>query len=373
MKNRKKVISVLLTPKFIKNFDNPDEDINKFFKYYKKLLDEYKQIIIIFGIGNSDQILKYRGPGYLNDNVPWDRYINFTLKNRKIISEQTLNYHQIKNIVRQIKYLGKENGYGEVKVFDLLDPGPEFCERDFKENRHLECMYLDDPRNPNRVIGDWAFLDIISKLKKDSFQYSSYPEGIPEGTKTSDFVINQTRDYLKDMDMEGIWLQNAFGTVGQWDIKYARGYSEEESREILYFFKNLKLVLEKKEIMWFDSYWPKEYEHDYWSVPDEAYEYMAYLQIATYAVLCKSERIRPNLVSKMNLPCKLIYSVDFVDPWYDYNTYKKYPERLRVIIEILKENIHNVDGIQIWANDEQGKFISRNELGRLKGMVYGKE
>lgn len=357
------ILSVLVTPKIFKQPFNSDREINFFFEYYKELFELFDLLIIIFAVGNGEHILLYRGSKFLQDEVKWARYNSYiNLKERKVISNFKLTYALIKEIIKKFK-----SKYRNLRVFDTLDPGPEFCESEFREKRHPEVMWWDDIRNVHHRFFDWCWVDVSAVLKKDTFTYSSFPQGIPEGIRFSDFLTSQLQDYLKDMDLDGIFLQNAYGTLGQWEPRYAKGWGEGfnsvRAKYILHFFQSLKQKLGKKEIFWWDTYWPKEYEYGAWSVPEEAYHYMDYLLLANHAVIIPPEIAKRNLESKLNLKHpKLILSIDLVDPWYEYKTYEKYPYHFTGTLKILKEFKSKIDGIQIWLNDAWGNFVPREVL-----------
>lgn len=357
-KDAEGVIFVKITPKVIKDFNHSKDDLLRFFSYFNEFFSFGKRIVVIWATGNSDHIFEYRGKNYQEDKVPWARY-TFGGKEtgdegkKYIFSKKTLNYRQIKDIISGIKSVGMESGYPDIRVFEYLDPGNEFCENEFKYHRHPEIIAQ-------------GHVDITTYLNKDSYIYSSYPEGIPNPTKAADFGANQTGDYLTDMGMDGVFLGNALGTIGHWFPERARGYSDSEAKAILYFFQHLKETLAEKQVMWMDSYWPRPVEHDRWSVPREAYDYMDYIMISTWAVLVKPDNIQPNIDSKLGVgKMKLIYQIDYVDPWYHYNAYIHYPNQLTHNIKLLYENMQKIDGIKIVGNDENGNFVPECELKRI--------
>ena len=80
-------------------------------------------------------------------------------------------------------------------------------------------------------------------------------------------------------------------------------------------------VMGDKDIFWMDSYWNTKVEHDAWSFTPQVYPEIDYIQIATWSVIQKVPVVRENLASKLPLDkkgIKIIYQVDYVDPWYYY-------------------------------------------------------
>jgi len=221
----KGTICMLITPKVIRDFDSPDEDVAEFFDYHRKLFDGAEEVIVVFGVGNSDQMLEYRGKDFWGDNVNWARHIwddSVHPYERYVFSERTLNYSQIFHIVSAFKEHDGKWGF-RMKVYDFFDQAKEFTETDFKTQRHPEC-YLEGPK--------LSGIDIRSRLKADDYVYAAYPEGIPEGTLTGDFVIDQVSCYLYDLGFDGVLLLNQVGTRGRRFLEKSPGYSPEEADAI---------------------------------------------------------------------------------------------------------------------------------------------
>lgn len=368
MKLHEGTIMAKITPKVIENFDNPDESIESLFKYYQELFSKGDKLIIIWATGNSDHILKYQGQKHWEDNVSWARYSAYTCASEEgegdpgnfnagpfwIIRKDPLNYHQIANIIKKIRYFGNKKGFSNLEVIEYFDSGVEFCECEFKNSRHPEMM-------------DQEWTDVRSVLHPDNYQYAAFPEGIPAGTATSDFLALQTQAYCEDLGMDGVYLGNAFGTRGVWHPQNAPGYSSEEAERILYFFKKMKETLAEKEVYWMDSYWPVQVEHDQWSVPREAYEYMDGIVVSAWSVILKKpDQLESNLISKLALKHpQIFYQVDFVDPWYMYNAYSFLKERYQKNVELFFKYFDQVDGLKIVANDEHGRFVPKLEIKKL--------
>ena len=163
-----------------------------------------------------------------------------------------------------------------------------------------------------------------------------------------------------------MWLQNALGAVRPWDPQLARGWAEDEEACILDFYQLLRTTLgAERTLIWFDTYWPQAVEHDRWSIPLALYGIVDYVQIATYAVIVKPENIRPNIESKLAVGAKVIQSIDYVDPWYDYRTFIDYPDNLDLNLQIFSEYKDRLSGIQLWLSDTNGKFLPRPQIEQL--------
>ena len=93
-KMRPQSVVLLVTPKILHDFDNPENAIAAFFNHYKPLTARAAETIVIFAVGNSDHILGYRGRDYWDDRIEWARTTNFVP-----ISEATLDYKQLARIV----------------------------------------------------------------------------------------------------------------------------------------------------------------------------------------------------------------------------------------------------------------------------------
>ena len=359
---------MLITPKVIRDFNNPDEDVAGFFDYYRELFDGAEEVIVVFGVGNSDQMLEYRGKDFWDDNVNWARYIwddSVHPYERYAFSEQTLNYHQIYHIVSAFKEHDGKRGF-RVKVYDFFDQAKEFTETDFKTQRHPECYieYVENQEGP-KLSG----IDIRSRLKADDYVYAAYPEGIPEGTLTADFIVDQIDRYLFDLGFDGVLLLNQVGTRGRWFLEKSPGYSPEEAEAILRFFRNLKSRLGERDLMWMDTYHTVEEEYRYWSVPKEAYDYMDYIGVSQFCVMVDSRTALRNIRSKIKLEHpRILACVDYVDCWYGYKSYAAYSRLSRRCLkleEYLVRYAGEVDGIWFMGHDEVGRYIPSYLLTRL--------
>ncbi len=342
---------LMITPVVFNDFDNPQEDTTHFYNHFYDFMQGWNEVVIIFAVGQAEHVLAYRGMDYMDDKFPWA--VGMSQRTNKI------SPRQIRNICRCLRRKGRELGLN-VKIFDMLEPGPEFCACPWKYKRHREAI------RRKTEDGELFELDITTQLKPDNYHYAAYPNGIPEGLHTADFVASQTNQYVRDLNFDGIYLCNALGTVGAWRPKWGRGYRDKEAQVILEFFKTLKKLLGHKQIIWMDSYYSTEVERQSWSIPTKAYDYMDMIQISTWSVIVDPETIRKNLASKIKLNTPVIFQIDYLDPWYNYDSIQNYIDETEQQLAILRKNISAVDGVYINCNDETGRLLPTFWCDRIK-------
>lgn len=346
-----KSVVLFCTPKFIRDFDNPDAFIAAFFDHYAWLVDRpYREVILIFAVGNSEHILEYQGKAYWDSSVEWARYINNHFD--RPFSEAMLTYTQLHTIVLKFKAEAARRGIS-FKIYDQIDQAYEFCRTDFKSNRHPECM------RPEKPWANYAGYEIMKTLNADLFSYATAPLGIEQGKNCGDFLVEQTAVYVNDLEFDGILYGNQLGTRGHWSPDGGPGFSEEEAAAILHFFQYSKEKLGDKDLMWFDSYNNLQIEHDRYSMPAEAYQYFDYIIASGFCVVTDSGRYVDNLNSKMTLrpAVRVLATLDYVDPWYDYNSKDEFPEESQYLETVAIENFARIDGVVLFGNDELGNFI----------------
>ena len=281
---RPQTLVLFATPKFLLDFDNPDAGIDQFLRHYQPLTSRAAETIVIFAVDNSDHILTYRGPDFWTDQAEWARLTDF-----KPVSDRTLTYAQIADIVRTLKERAATLGI-RIKVFDQLDPGKEFASEHFKYERHPEC-----------VERRWDSFDIRGRLTGDDLIYASAPDGIVEGTLCGTFIVDQASRYLRDLGFDGIMYGNQFGTRGRWLPDNGPGYSAEEAMANLNFLDHSKRTYGGKEMIWFDSYNTVQVERETFSFPQAGYTYFDYVLAAGFCVITFPERYIENLESKLQL------------------------------------------------------------------------
>lgn len=341
---RPQTVVLFATPKMIPDFTNPEADVARFLDHYEPLTSRASETIVIFAVGNSEHILEYRGEEYWDDGVEWARHTGF----RHPVSNQTLNYHQIGRIVRAFKNHAASAGI-EFKVFDQIDQGREFAFTDFKDNRHPECLAREYEDS----------YDIRVRLKGDNFMYASAPNGIEEGTLCGDFLVDQVAHYVSDLGFDGILYGNQLGTRGHWLPENGPGYSVEEATAIHDFLEYSQSVLGDKDLMWFDSYLKVEVERESFSFPTDGYDFFDYLIAAGFAVITTTGRYLNNLESKILLSdrTRVLATLDYVDPWYSYDSMIDYPVESSRLEKIAIRYRHQIDGIVFFAHDEVGALV----------------
>ena len=353
---RPQTVVLFATPKILSDFANPEAGVARFLDHYSPLTSRASQTIVIFAVGNGDQILTYRGMEYWGDTVEWARYTDGVP-----VSDRALDYRQLEAIVHAFKARAASVGM-PLKVFDQIDSGLEFTTNEFKMRRHPECMSWE-----------WGSYDIRGRLVKDDAIYASAPDGIVEGTQCGEFLADQVARYTSDLGFDGILYGNQLGTRGRWWPGNGPGYSGEEAAAILAFLEYSRRALGDKELMWFDSYNNRQVERDTWSFPTDGYRSFDYLIAAGFCVITFTERYIDNLNSKLQLTGgpRVLATLDYVDPWYTYNSMSAYPvesARLEVIAIGFRDRI---DGIVFFANDRNGAPVPRNVIESFANRFYG--
>jgi hypothetical protein len=353
---RPQSVVLLVTPKMLPDFDNPEVAVAQFFEHYKPLTSRAAETIVIFAVGNSDQMLNYRGAEYWGDYVDWARTTDHV-----IVSERTLDYNQIERIVGAFRKGAASAGI-QLKVYDMIDSGNEFTvSNNFKYVRHWECT-------TNR----WVMVDISAHLRADDFSYATAPTGIAEGTLCGEFLVNQVSQYLHDLGFDGILYGNQLGTLGRWDPHDGPGYSVEAAAAIDAFFEYSRRVLGGKDLMWFDSYNNVKIERETFSFPTDGYRHFDYLIASGFCVITDSDRYLDNLTSKLQIKSRprILATLDYVDPWYTYNSMTAFPEESARLEDIAIEYRYDIDGIMFFANDEVGALVPRKLVDSFAARFF---
>lgn len=353
---RPQSVVLMVTPKMIPDFDHPDSAAAHFFEHYRPLTTNAVEVIVIFAVGNSDHILEYQGREDWVRNVEWARTTDF-----KIVSERTLNYVQIHDMIRAFRTTAAAAGI-KVKVYDQIESGGEFTPaNDFKYVSHPECT-----RNK------WLMYDIRGVLRPDGGHYASAPNGITAGTLCGEFLADQTAVYMHELGFDGILFGNQLGTRGRWLPDDGPGYSDAEAAAIRSFLAYTRRVFLGKDLMWFDSYNPVEVERRTFSFPSDGYRYFDYLIASGFAVITTSDAYLDNLESKLRIEHgpRILASLDYVDPWYTYNSMTEYPRESARLEEIAIEHRYDVDGIMFFANDEVGGLVPQALISAFAARYF---
>ena len=337
-------VVLLVTPKMIPDFANPEPAIAGFFQNYNSLTSRAAETIVIFAVGNSDHILSYAGREYWSDTVEWARTTDFVP-----VSERTLTYADIDRIAKAFR--AEANALGlNVRLFEHIDSGGEFTVSNvFKYSLHPEC-----------TANKWGMFDIRARLQADVMHYATSPGGIPEGKQCGEFLADQVATYVHDFGFDGILFDNQLGTRGRWRPGDGPGYSVQEASAIRVFFEYTKKVLAGASLMWFDSYNPVSIERDTFSVPADAYGYFDYL-IASGFCAVSAEQYPDNLRSKIDLDnlSRVLATLDYVDPWYSYSSMSDHRVCSEKLEKVAVDRRYEIDGVMFFANDRDGRLVPR--------------
>lgn len=343
------------TPKIIRNFDSPAADARAFLEHYAPLTSRAQETILVFAVGNSEHVLTYKGRDRWADSVEWARFTGVDE-----VDKRKLRYHHIDGIVRAFRAVADSLGI-RLKVFDQVDGGAEFVREYFKLNTHPECF--PPP---------FDSFDIRAKMKADTVRYATAPNGAVEGTECGKFLVDQMGAYVTDLGFDGMMYGNQLGTRGRWQPDAGPGYSAAEANAILNFFAYSKQVLGAREIIWFDSYNDTRVERNTYSVPPEAYRQMDYVLAAGFCVITFRERYVDNLRSKMLLrgSTKVLATLDYVDPWYTYNSKDDFPQCSRYLEDYAVHFRHRLDGVVFFANDQAGNPAPRDRIAAFAERYF---
>ncbi|MDF3130236.1 hypothetical protein P0Y35_13595 [Kiritimatiellaeota bacterium B1221] len=113
-------------------------------------------------------------------------------------------YRWLRDLVSDLKRIGREISGLDIWVGDTFDIGPEFAKSRFKFDWHREILG-DGPLFKEQ------FVSCEAVLKGDERCYAAYPEGIPEGTRIGTFLGKQLNALFDDCGFDFLWLSNGFG------------------------------------------------------------------------------------------------------------------------------------------------------------------
>jgi hypothetical protein len=345
------------TPKFVADFADPGPSVDRFLANYEPLIARAAGTVVIFAVGNSQHILTYRGTAYWDrDTVEWARYTD----GKPPAVQRVMRYGQIATIVRAFRERAAARGIA-LKLFDQVDPGDEFVYEVWKYDLHPECM---DRR--------FDSFDIRGRLRGDTRVYATAPQGIAAGTACGTFLVDQVGAYLRDFGFDGILYGNQLGTRGRWLPNNGPGYSDAEAAAIREFLAYSRRVYGDRQLMWFDSYNNTRVEHDVFSFPTDGYAYFDYLIASGFAVITTPARYVDDLRSKLALRPhpRVLATLDYVDPWYTYNSMTAYPIESAGLEAIAIEHRDRVDGLVFFANDEVGGLVPRARVETFAARYF---
>ena len=356
---RPQTLVLFATPKFIRDFDAPEASVEQFLEHYAPLTSRATETVVIYAVGNSEHVLTYRGPDFMGDSLMWARYVDGKLPG----DPRAMRYTQIARTVRAFKERAAARGI-KLKIFDQVDPGNEFVFEVWKYDVHPECM---DKR--------WDSFDVRARLKQDSRIYASAQRGTPEGMLCGTFLVNQAGAYLNDLGFDGLLYGNQFGTRGRWLPDNGPGYTDAEAAGIREFLAYSRRVFGARQLMWFDTYNNTRVERDVYSFPSDGYQYFDYLMASGFAVVSNPPRYLDNLRSKLAIPAairpRILATLDYVDPWYSYNSMTAYADESARLEAIAIEHRDRVDGLVFFANDDDGSLVPRATIQSFAARYWG--
>jgi hypothetical protein len=125
--------------------------------------------------------------------------------------------------------------------------------------------------------------------------------------------------------------------------------------------------------MWFDSYNRVQVEHDTWSFPSDGYGYFDYIMASGFCVITETGRYLDDLKSKLALPNHppILATLDYVDPWYTYNSMTAFPEESKRLEDIAVQYRDRIGGLVFFANDEVGGLVPAQLIASFAARFYG--
>lgn len=209
----------------LKPFKKTDDEYidgvcNKIFTDWYNLLKNREEIDIMLWVGDGSELFDYTGD--MKKSFDWAKYIGTANKplisseddpattphNKKqlyISNPPEFTYEILKKIIDTIRNKATRFfPHSKILIGETIDIGPEFAVSDFKYNRHIEIC-----SEPNSA--GLRFVDSTALLSADNYPYAGFPKGIPEGTPLGLFIGKQTQCFLRDMELDYIWLSNGLG------------------------------------------------------------------------------------------------------------------------------------------------------------------
>lgn len=397
-------ICLWVTPKIFRDLAQPTPDIAAFFDHYAAWAAAGDRVTVVFCTGNGDHVLSYRGVGHVSDAFDWARYncyagesvghhahnLDWLARVREggersfnpysagpmfILSEQLMDYAVLGGIYRAFR---AEAAARDVRLtlLEYLEPGPEFCRSEWKTHLHPEAARGTADAGGNIATG---VIDVTAALHGDSRTYAAYPDGIPEGLLTGDFVARQTAAFVRDFELDGVFLGNQFGLLGFWDPSNAPEPTPQRRALITRFFERMRAELGERLIYWMDTYWPAEVEDRAWAMSPENYFLVDAIMVSNFAVLVERTQVRANLLSRLALreqssahgrPAPhVLFSFDFVDPWYWYRTALDDRRTYLFQHQAYRDTGVDADGVTFFANDTFGHFVWPDALEQTRAEV----
>jgi hypothetical protein len=391
-----------LTPKIFDDLTDPAPAIEAFFDHHAAWVHD-RPVTVVFCASNGDHILNYAGPQHRDDVFDWARYncfahgdggpaaltrahnLDWLTRVREggersdnpysagpmfVLSEQPMDYHVLAAIYAAIRAVA-EHRHLDVTLLEYLEPGPEFCRSEWKTVRHPEVSAAAADAGGHLVPG---VIDVTAPLDADDRGCVAYPQGFAAGLPAGDLVAAQTGAFVADFGLDGVLLGNQFGLLGFWHPDNAPPLTPQRVAGIERFFTRMRAALGDKAVYWMDTYWRADVERAAWGMTDVAYRCLDAVLVSTFAVLVERTEILPNVVSKAALRDaggpRVLYGLDFVDPWYAYRTHLDDKRTYRYQREVLAGPARAmIDGVSFFANDTFGHFVPAGPLAETLDAV----
>lgn len=115
------------------------------------------------------------------------------------------NFTWLRELVDDLKRIGREVTGKTIYVGNTFDIGPEFAYSRFKYHWHPEIL-----AGGNSLFkGQWVSCEAV--LNADDRRYAAYPDGIPQGTPLGTFMGRQMARFFADIGFDFLWFSNGFG------------------------------------------------------------------------------------------------------------------------------------------------------------------
>lgn len=215
-------LEMSLKPFKINTYEEIVKVCRKLFTQWLPLARNAEGICVMLWTGDGSELLAYSGNH--KDEVEWGKYIGRANEcsgdwnkatdpsklsphaQRYLYAEEppVFCYEDLRNIVKILKQVGREVTGKKIRIGTTFDPGPEFAVSKFKYVDHPEVCTAG-------TMGAKSFVVSYEVLKEDHKKYSSYPNGIPEGTPFALFFGKQCQAFMQAMEFDYIWFSNGFG------------------------------------------------------------------------------------------------------------------------------------------------------------------
>lgn len=393
-------IVLWLTPKIFRDLRDPGPRVREFFDHYADCFHGGGKVVVNFCTGNGDHVLSWAGPGSESDSFEWARFnsyggtdadphshnLDWLTRVREggersynpycagpmvIMSEQVMDYDTLRGIYAAFRAEAAARDL-DLALLEYLEPGPEFCPSLWKDKLHPEAAPGSADAGGNIARG---VIDVCAPLHGDDRRYAAFPTGIPADTETGEFVARQTAAYVEDFGIDGIFLGNQFGLLGFWHPDNAPEPTPERRAGISRFFRRLREEMGDRLIYWMDTYWPVPYEDERWAMSRKNYACLDAVMCCNFAVLVDKAQIIPNLESKLAVaaeapkPPAVLFSTDFVDPWYAYRVHLDHREIFEFQHKVYREHGSRAQGLSFFANDTFGHFVPQRPLAQTWAAV----